>query len=862
MTPSIPPMTLAEKHEFLQTQMSLNESSENPVTKTPGSSTRQKDPIKRVRTKSPKPKRMICRTCNGTGVCERLPLKSIEVQTDDIDILTIPHMDAQIRKSLYLQSGDNDKENISIKIERENFTDDNENGGSLKDGKKRIRKRKGNSDCPVVTKLPRLNIKTVLSSAPRVLNLNIEYLVVPSEDQEMAKCFNNQTDDEREKSGQICEGLVKNVNDTVNMNETVVVKQEVQDVEEAEIGQPTDDPQSQVGVEIKKREIIENETIVEFPDLGPEDLLSEKVWHQGKLDLRKWLCPFCETNIPSCNLLIIKNHLSKHLYYDAEEKKIFVNKSSIPEDSAAYHLIRKVALSNTNEGEMSSNIVSNDNEFETLSPRQPDDFTLENQSDISNSNIDFGSETNVSNATLSVLEEDTSDSSINLNKIESLQFTIDESTNRVLSLSGFDRLNDVSVVQLQPEKDNEVSELTEISSNKTAMVSSMRDTTRFKRDSQNLEFTSNFLSAKDFVWSCSICLVNFILQPEIAAHRRTVHADIKTICIDRVLLVKYKNRKPSLKPGFCELCGRMFKSQSILKHHMMLHKNKAAFQCNVCHRNMSSPRNLQHHKKTHSLTDGKKYRKHEDVICEVCGKIFPYKHNLDKHMAKHREDPDAPLEPDTSVTCDICDRVFNSVSGLHLHQSKLHFESKKFKQKLSCEICGMQFSFPLQKKYHMNGHLGLKPYKCRHCTRCFSRPEMKLQHEKTHGEKNITCDVCDKKFVRKAELRIHYRIHTGERPYPCKVCGWRFRQMGDLFKHYHKHTEEEKSTAKFEQTITPEIQKVYEHHIKNKEKKKIIKSKELELQKSIIHVNELEANESLEPLQQEFEIQFHLPSTD
>jgi len=56
----------------------------------------------------------------------------------------------------------------------------------------------------------------------------------------------------------------------------------------------------------------------------------------------------------------------------------------------------------------------------------------------------------------------------------------------------------------------------------------------------------------------------------------------------------------------------------------------------------------------------------------------------------------------------------------------------------------------------------------------------------------FSCDVCDKKFVRKCHYELHVRSHSNERPFKCMKCSTTYKTSKHLRDH-NKRTHQDKS---------------------------------------------------------------------
>ena len=76
----------------------------------------------------------------------------------------------------------------------------------------------------------------------------------------------------------------------------------------------------------------------------------------------------------------------------------------------------------------------------------------------------------------------------------------------------------------------------------------------------------------------------------------------------------------------------------------------------------------------------------------------------------------------------------------------------------------------------------------------FSTKKIFQEHIKSHDEKDLTCDSCQKTYKRKSSLINHVRSHHSDINFPCDECGKRFKRK-DLLQYHHKIHEAVKITC-------------------------------------------------------------------
>ncbi|XP_052892958.1 uncharacterized protein LOC128300801 [Anopheles moucheti] len=139
--------------------------------------------------------------------------------------------------------------------------------------------------------------------------------------------------------------------------------------------------------------------------------------------------------------------------------------------------------------------------------------------------------------------------------------------------------------------------------------------------------------------------------------------------------------------------------------------------------------------------------------------------------------------------CYICDSKEQSEEllehHLDLHSTMLPYDCK------SCvvhDLTGRTIKTVSSLHNHFRSHL--YPYWCDICGKRFLRKAQLAKHKENHSNSLFVCDECGRGFTHKktkARLDRHVRLHTGDRPYQCKYCSKRYYDRHQLQCHTEKH---------------------------------------------------------------------------
>lgn len=265
--------------------------------------------------------------------------------------------------------------------------------------------------------------------------------------------------------------------------------------------------------------------------------------------------------------------------------------------------------------------------------------------------------------------------------------------------------------------------------------------------------------------------------------------------LDQVLN-RAKKGGPGRRPKVheCQLCGRIFRTSTLLRNHENTHSGTKPYKCELCPKAFGTSGELGRHMKymhTHEKphkcplcdylsVEASKIKRHmrshtgeKPYKCTLCEYASTDNYKLKRHMRVHTGE--------RPFMCSQCDQSFSQKSSLKEHEWK-HIGNRPSHK---CDHCDTTFGRFADMKTHIRKmHTAGEPMICKICENAFTDRFTYMQHVRGHrGEKIYKCGECGYSAPQKRHLVIHMRVHTGERPYECEECHETFKHKQTLINH-------------------------------------------------------------------------------
>lgn len=112
----------------------------------------------------------------------------------------------------------------------------------------------------------------------------------------------------------------------------------------------------------------------------------------------------------------------------------------------------------------------------------------------------------------------------------------------------------------------------------------------------------------------------------------------------------------------------------------------------------------------------------------------------------------------TAMACEYCPKELVDVRAWNRHIKKIHFQTEEF----TCDCCPAKFKYYARFKDHLNGHSGLRPYKCDECDHEYAfrisfLVHKILEHMKLNGI--YVCPKCALDCKNAQNYKLHIAKH-------------------------------------------------------------------------------------------------------
>ena len=184
---------------------------------------------------------------------------------------------------------------------------------------------------------------------------------------------------------------------------------------------------------------------------------------------------------------------------------------------------------------------------------------------------------------------------------------------------------------------------------------------------------------------------------------------------------RLKNMKvPKITGNTCPICYKLLYSKTNVKRHILTeHENTMRSQCPKCDKTFASKTSLEYHSKTHYDV--------KEFVCEKCQETFYNLMSYRSHLKQHKKPK--------KEKCPKCDLFLMGRGSLSRHLKEVHFLGIYNTDKKTVLVYG---------------------FKCDKCDSKFKRhAHLKAHIESQHLVKKLSCDMCGKEYSNLQNLRRH-----------------------------------------------------------------------------------------------------------
>lgn len=262
-----------------------------------------------------------------------------------------------------------------------------------------------------------------------------------------------------------------------------------------------------------------------------------------------------------------------------------------------------------------------------------------------------------------------------------------------------------------------------------------------------LDFDTTLSDNKELTPLPPVTEITSTEQPPRAEGEKKYACTICTKSFTRLYGLRYHmNKHIDVKKYLCYKCGKRFHTCGGLNQHLRSHKDIAQFKCGFCNKTYKSRQSLRDHFRVAHSSNRKLF------VCVTCGQRFTARSSLMMHNKTHNgEKPFA---------CSICPKRFTRALYLKSH-SLIHSGQERPRPFLCSHTnCDRSFSTKHSLLVHVaHSHTSERPHKCDICFKGFATKFGLKVHRETHLNKEVSCEICNKKLSNMKILQKHMKTH-------------------------------------------------------------------------------------------------------
>ncbi|XP_055953216.1 uncharacterized protein LOC129988948 isoform X2 [Argiope bruennichi] len=148
---------------------------------------------------------------------------------------------------------------------------------------------------------------------------------------------------------------------------------------------------------------------------------------------------------------------------------------------------------------------------------------------------------------------------------------------------------------------------------------------------------------------------------------------------------------------------------------------------------------------------------------------------------------------ENGVVCDICGKHYKDHYILKMHIKMVHMPAEVM---FTCEICEKKFTRKAHLKRHLRIHAPHRPFKCPFCSYRGCEKSDITKHLLIHEAPKHKCERCGKAFRHLKNKELHVKRHKKQRDYKCGICEFYGYTFTDIRKHIERrHTDAKTGTC-------------------------------------------------------------------